>query len=69
METLQNYGLSEVNPLGETFDPQLFTAIENIPTKDADLDHKVAEVVQKGYKIGDKLIKSPKVKVYSVQGE
>lgn len=68
METLQGYGLSEVNPLGETFDPRHFTAIESIVTTDASLDHKVAEVVQKGYKIGDRLIKSPKVKVYSIQG-
>jgi molecular chaperone GrpE len=64
---LQNYGLTEVNPLGETFDPQHFTAIGNVHTDDQNLDHKVAEVVQKGYKMGDHLIKSPKVKVYVTQ--
>ncbi|HXK38088.1 MAG TPA: nucleotide exchange factor GrpE [Candidatus Paceibacterota bacterium] len=67
METLQNYGLSEVSPLGEVFDPQHSTAIGNVHTDDQNLDHKVAEVVQKGYKMGDRLIKSPKVKVYVTQ--
>lgn len=67
METLQGYGLAEVNPLGETFDPQHFTAIGNVHTDDQNLDHKIAEVVQKGYKMGDRLIKSPKVKVYSLE--
>lgn len=64
METLTNYGLKEVNPINEQFDPQLFTAIENVMTDDPSNDHKVAEVVQKGYKVGDRLIKSPKVKVF-----
>lgn len=64
METLTSYGLAEVNPVGEQFDPQLHTAIENVTTGDNSLDQKVAEVVQKGYKVGDRLIKSPKVKVY-----
>lgn len=67
METLEGYGLSELNPLGETFDPQHFTAIGTVHTNDQNLDHKVAEVVQKGYKMGDRLIKSPKVKVYSLE--
>jgi molecular chaperone GrpE len=64
METLGNYGLKEVNPIGEIFDPSHFTAIENVATNDKLSEHKVAEVVQKGYKVGDRLIKSPKVKVF-----
>lgn len=64
MEILNSYGLSEVNPVGEMFDSNHFTAIENVITTDASLNHKVADVVQKGYKVGDRLIKSPKVKVF-----
>lgn len=66
MDTLESYGLKEVNPLGETFDPQHFTAIGNVHTDDQSLDHKVAEVIQKGYRMGERLIKSPKVRVYSL---
>lgn len=64
IETLSSYGLKEVNPLGEAFDPNEHTAIENVSTDDQTNDHKVAEVVQKGYKVQDRLIKSPKVKVF-----
>lgn len=64
METLIGYGLSELNPVSEKFDPNVHTAIENISTDNKDLDHTIAEVIQKGYKVGDRLVKSPKVKVY-----
>ncbi len=67
METLEGYGVTEVNPAGETFDPQHFTAIGTVETDDAALDHKIAEVVQKGYRMGDRMIKSPKVKVYALK--
>ncbi len=64
IEILEGYGLKEINPVNEMFDPNTHTAIENVSTSDASLDHKVAEVVQKGYKVGDRMIKSPKVKVF-----
>jgi molecular chaperone GrpE len=65
LETLTGYGLIEVNPIGEVFDPQVHTAVADISTNNSELDHTVAAVVQKGYRVGDKLIRSPRVHVFS----
>jgi len=60
---LESNGLKEVNPVGLPFDPNRDEAIEHVVvTKDSD-DHKVIEVVQKGYELHGKLIKAPRVKV------
>lgn len=61
--TLESHGLSEINPLGEVFDPARDEAIEHIPVADEKQDHTIVEVVQKGYKLHDKIIKAPRVKV------
>lgn len=67
LQVLSSHGLTEVNPTGETFDPNEFTSIESVPTDDPSLNHKVAEVTQLGYKLSGKMIRSPRVKVYSKQ--
>ena len=60
---LESNGLTEVNPIGLPFDPNRDEAIEHTAvTNEAD-DHKVVEVVQKGYELHGKLIKAPRVKV------
>lgn len=64
IQTLQSYGLTELNPLGKKFDPNEETAVGSVPTADASKYHSIAEVVQVGYKLGGRIIKSPKVKVY-----
>ncbi len=61
--TLESHGLVEINPIGETFDPARDEAIEHIPVTDKSQDHKIIEVVQKGYKLHDKIVKAPRVKV------
>ncbi len=65
LETLTGYGLKEVNPLGEPFNPQIHTAVADVQTDNSELDHTIAAVVQKGYLVGDKLIRSPRVHVFT----
>jgi molecular chaperone GrpE len=60
---LESHGLSELNPIGETFDPSRDDAVEYFKVTDQEQDHKITEVIQKGYKLHDKIIKAPKVKV------
>ncbi len=61
--TLESYGLKKLNPIGQTFDPKNHEALENIKTENKDDDHKVIEVVQSGYILGEKIIRPAKVKV------
>ncbi|MEI6843365.1 MAG: nucleotide exchange factor GrpE [bacterium] len=60
---LSQHGLSVVNPLGEKFDHNRDEAIETVPVENENDDQKILEVVTSGYKLHDKLIRAPKVKV------
>lgn len=63
-----NIGVREIAPnVGDVFDTSKHAAVGNEPTTDADLDHKIAVVVQKGYAIGERVIRVPKVKVFAHQ--
>lgn len=62
-DVLTSHGLSEINPLGEMFDPNIAEAIEHVAVDKEDQDHKVVEVIQKGYKLHDKVLTPAKVKV------
>lgn len=63
MQVLRAKGLEESNPLGEPFDPRLHEAVGSLPTDKSEDDHKILEVVQKGYILSGKIIRPAKVKV------
>ncbi len=63
INVLSNHGVTIVSPLGEKFDPQRDEAVENVPVENEKDDHKIVEVVSVGYKLQNKLIRAPKVKV------
>ncbi|SDW88736.1 molecular chaperone GrpE [Lutibacter oricola] len=46
---------------GEVFDVELHEAITQIPAPSEDLKGKIVDVVERGYKLGDKIIRYPKV--------
>ncbi|WP_010177412.1 nucleotide exchange factor GrpE [Aquimarina agarilytica] len=50
----------EVNT-ADTFDADIHEAITQIPAPSDDLKGKIIDVVEKGYKLGDKIIRYPKV--------
>lgn len=60
--TLTQKGLTaiEVNA-GDNFDAEIHEAITQIPAPSEDLKGKVIDCVEKGYKLGDKIIRYPKV--------
>ena len=60
---LAQHGLTVVNPLGEKFDHNRDEAIETVPVENESDDGKILEVVNSGYKLHNKLIRPPKVKV------
>jgi len=59
---LKKTGLAEHNPIGCDFDSEKHEAVMQIPCKEHP-EHKVAQVIQKGYSLNNKMIKYAKVAV------
>nr|WP_264560605.1 nucleotide exchange factor GrpE [Flavobacterium sp. N2270] len=60
--TLVSKGLEEVEVrVGDVFNADFAEAITQIPAPSDDLKGKIVDVLEKGYKLGDKIIRFPKV--------
>lgn len=60
--TLVSKGLEEVSVrAGDAFNADFAEAITQIPAPTPDLKGKIVDVLEKGYKLGDKIIRFPKV--------
>ena len=61
-EILKQYGVEEINRVGEPFNPNLEQAllVDNDPSKEDDI---VLEVLLKGYKLKDRVIRPASVKI------
>ncbi|MCL5009950.1 MAG: nucleotide exchange factor GrpE [Candidatus Parvarchaeota archaeon] len=59
--TLKSYGLSRMEVIGQDYSPEIAEAVatENIKDKTG----KIIEEIQPGYKLNDKVIRYPKVKI------
>jgi molecular chaperone GrpE len=68
LKILKAHGVTEVNPLGEPFDPRLHEAVGMIETENMDDDHKVLEVFQKGYLLNDRVLRPAKVRIGEFKG-
>ncbi|WP_108423586.1 nucleotide exchange factor GrpE [Flagellimonas amoyensis] len=63
-ETLKNKGLEQIEvKQGDAFDAEVHDAITQIPAPDKKLKGKILDVVEKGFKLGDRIIRHPKVVV------
>ena len=61
-DTLKNKGLEEITVVsGDVFNADEHEAITQIAAPSEDLKGKIVDVVEKGYKLGDKIIRFPKV--------
>lgn len=63
MQVLKANGLEEDNPKGREFNPREHEAIGTIATSDEGEDHKILEVVQKGYILQGRIIRPAKVRI------
>ncbi|MFD1316694.1 nucleotide exchange factor GrpE [Namhaeicola litoreus] len=60
--TLTTKGLKEVEvKMGDVFDAEIHEAISQVPAPSDDLKGKIYDVVEKGYKLGDTIVRFPKV--------
>lgn len=61
-ETLKSKGLHPITTeQGTTFDAEEHEAVTQIPAPSEDLKGKIIDVVEKGYTLGEKIIRYPKV--------
>ena len=61
-KVLQDHDLELIDPLGETFDPEFHQAMTVLPSEEFE-DNSVMEVLQKGFKLHDRLIRPAMVVV------
>ncbi|MCF6278954.1 MAG: nucleotide exchange factor GrpE [Flavobacteriaceae bacterium] len=60
--TLEQKGLSTVETKsGDVFDAEIHEAITQIPAPSKKMKGKIVDVIEKGYKLGDRIIRFPKV--------
>ncbi|MCG2460623.1 nucleotide exchange factor GrpE [Flavobacteriaceae bacterium F89] len=63
-EILKSKGLLEINvKQGDPFDAEVHDAITQIPAPEKKLKGKIVDVIEKGFRLGDKIIRHPKVVV------
>jgi molecular chaperone GrpE len=60
--TFERYGLRSVGEKGEVFDPHFHEAVVQLPTAGA-TEQTVADVIDPGYALGERLIRAAKVAV------
>ena len=62
------YGLRTVGEKGEVFDPNLHEALVQLPSPDVEVN-TVADVIEPGYALGDRLLRAAKVAVSVPDGK
>lgn len=60
---LNSYGVAAFGAVGEDFDPNNHEAVADVEVESKDQDHKIQAVLQKGYKLGDRVIRPARVAV------
>lgn len=63
LSTLERFNLKVFNPVGQKFDPNHHVCIESVIVTEAVKDGLIIDVIQKGYELGGKVIRAPKVTV------
>ena len=62
VKTLEQKGLAKIEvKKGDAFDAEIHEAITQIPAPSKKLKGKIIDVIERGYKLGDKIIRFPKV--------
>jgi len=60
----EEYGVKPIGELGENFDPNIHQSMDIVETNKKEQEHTVANVIQKGYKLGERVIRPARVNVY-----
>lgn len=68
LKTLEKNGVKKFSPEGEKFDPNIHQAMYEVPNADVPAGH-VAQVIQSGYMIGDRVLRPALVGVSKPQAK
>ena len=63
IDTLKQKGVTEIEAVGKPFDADLHEAVAKFPAANEEQKGMVIDVVQRGYKLGDKILRYAKVVV------
>ena len=62
-KALKTLNITEIESMGQPFDPHFMNAVQQVPAEDGQESGTVVRVFQKGYMIGDKIIRHATVVV------
>jgi len=60
----EEYGVKPVGEVGENFDPNIHQSIETVSTDKKEDNHKISTIIQKGYKLRERVIRPARVNVF-----
>ncbi|MFZ2205250.1 MAG: nucleotide exchange factor GrpE [Minisyncoccia bacterium] len=60
----EEYGIKSIGQVGDKFNPEIHQSVEVVETVDQTKDDTIAQVLQKGYKTKDKVLRAARVKVF-----
>jgi len=65
-DLMERHQVSEINcKINDKFDHNIHNGVETVETENEEEDNQICQILQKGYKIGDKVLRPVSVKVYS----
>jgi molecular chaperone GrpE len=64
---LKKVGVESYGTVGDQFDPNIYEALGQDTTTEKKKDHTISMIMQKGYKLHDKVIRAALVKVYQAE--
>lgn len=67
LETLAKLGMEQIDTEGQAFDPNFHDAVMQTPTNEYP-EHTIINELQKGYKMGDKVLRPSLVNVATTEG-
>ena len=69
-DLMERHQVSEIScKVGDKFDYMIHNGVEKVETENKEENEQICQILQKGYKIGDKVLRPVSVKVYSCASE
>lgn len=60
-------GVKSIGETGEIFDHNIHQSVDVVKTEKKEMEHKIALVIQSGYKLGERVIRPARVNVYEYE--